>query len=57
MDAVRPQVLAAARDGIRGTGADGAAARAASDRHFADLVAAITAAMAKGVGLKTADAQ
>lgn len=55
MDHVRPQVLAAARDGVRGTGGEGAAARAESDQAFAALATAITAAMAQGVGLKTAD--
>lgn len=57
MDAVRPQVLAAARDGIRGSGADAAVARAGGDRAFAELVDAITAAIARGVGAKTADAR
>lgn len=57
MDHVRPQVLTAARNGVRGTGPDGAAARADGDRHFADLATAITAAIAEGVGRKTADAR
>lgn len=57
MDAVRSQVLIAARDGERGTGAGGAIARATGDKAFADLAAAITAAIAQGIGQKTADAQ
>ncbi|WP_103173259.1 hypothetical protein [Paracoccus sp. SY] len=54
MDAVCSQALTAARNGVRGTGADGAAARAEGNWYFADLATAITAAIAAGIGLKEA---